>query len=639
MRARIAAACLLLSAALVQPAQAATVTTTVTTATATATATAATVPADADAAMAAFVATFWDPAKKYFYTNSDRRIHPEHAHGPEGGLYTDFWWEAQLWELVMDAYQRTGSAAHRRMIDDVYAGFVAYYPTFVNDYNDDVGWWALASARAYEITGDVTYLNRSRSLFDQIWGEHDSTYGGGIWWRRSVHNQKNVATNAPAALTATKLYAATGDATYLTRAQSLFAWIKANLQESGHVYDHIEGSGTLVKWDFSYNFGTYISAAAALHTATGAASYLTDARAAADWATTYLTNGGTMTHEGIDDGGGFKSLLFRGLNTLVTRHGQAQYLPFLQRNATQAWRHRRTGDDLTGPDWSAPAPAGHLQSLTAAAAVSALQLVQHDGNTGLQPEDGVYEAENALSTGIGAESTQPGFSGRGYLAGWNSAGQTLTFQVNVPSAGPYELRLRYAAGAGDASRRLTVNGGAPLDATFSSTGGWGAWSTVVLNGVTLAQGHNTIRMEPGGNYLNLDRLDLSAQFQAESGTLHGLGTESTHQGYTGTGYVAGWNADGQWLDLHPDVSRAGRYDLTFRYAAAAGDAVRHVYVNGAGVVNALRFPSTGGWGTWSTVTVPGVALRQGANTVSVIFDSAKGSANWLNLDEMTLRYD
>ncbi|SEG92011.1 Predicted alpha-1,6-mannanase, GH76 family [Nonomuraea solani] len=611
----MAVACLLLSAALTQPAQA------------------ATVPADADAAMSAFVATFWDPAKKYFYTNSDRQTHAEHAHGPEGGLYTDFWWEAQLWELVMDAYQRTGSATYRRMIDEVYDGFVAYYPTFVNDYNDDIGWWALASARAYEITRDARYLTRSRSLFDQIWAEHDSTYGGGIWWRRSVHNQKNVATNAPAALTAAKLYAATGDAAYLTRAQSLFAWLKANLQESGHVYDHIEGSGTLVKWDFSYNFGTYISAAAALHTATGTASYLADARAAADWATTYLTNGGTMTHEGVNDAGGFKSLLFRGLNTLVTRHGQSRYLPFLQRNATQAWRHRRTGDDLAGPDWSAPAPAAYLQSLTAAAAVSALQLVQPDGNTGLQPENGRYEAENAIPSGIGAESTQPGFTGRGYLAGWNASGQTLTFQVNVPSAGPYELRFRYAAGAGNASRRVVVHG-TQTDVAFPSTGGWGTWSTAVLNGVTLVQGHNTIRVELGtGNYLNLDRLDVSAQHQAESATLNGVGTESTHPGYTGTGYVAGWNADGQSVTFRPDVSRAGRYDLTFRYAAAAGDATRRL-TPGATV----RFPSTGAWGTWNTVTVPDVALQAGANTVTLAFDAAQGSTNWLNLDEMTIRY-
>src|SRR6266511_3516477 len=90
---------------------------------------------------------------------------PTHAFGPEGGMYTDFWWEAQLWEFVMDAYQRTGSATYRQMIDDVYTGFVAYYPTFSSDFNDDIARWALASIRAYEITGTTTYLTTAQNLF------------------------------------------------------------------------------------------------------------------------------------------------------------------------------------------------------------------------------------------------------------------------------------------------------------------------------------------------------------------------------------------------------------------------------------------------------------------------------------------
>lgn len=275
----------------------------------------------ADTAMDAFVAAFWDDSKDYFFVNSDHAIHPEHAHGPESGRYTDFWWEAQLWELVMDAYERTGSATYRQMIDDVYTGFVAYYPTFANDFNDDLAWWAAASARAYEITGNATYLARAQSLVDSVWAYQDSTYGGGIWWKRSVQDQKNVATNATTALAAARIHAATGNTVYLTRAQSLFTWLKNNLQVGGHVYDHIEGSGTLVKWDFSYNFGTYIGAALAL-------GQQSDATAAADWATTYLTNGGTPTFEGVNDAGGFKTILIRHLAQLP------QYLPYLQKAAT-----------------------------------------------------------------------------------------------------------------------------------------------------------------------------------------------------------------------------------------------------------------------------------------------------------------
>jgi hypothetical protein len=86
----------------------------------------------------------------------------------------------------------------------------------------------------------------------------------------------------------------------------------------------------------------------------------------------------------------------------------------------------------------------------------------------------------------------------------------------VASAGAHELRLRYAAGAGDATRRILVNGAqVAAGRPFPSTGGWGTWNTVVLNGVTLARGHNTIRLDMGSNFLNLDRLDVSGQHQAE----------------------------------------------------------------------------------------------------------------------------
>ena len=334
-----------------------------------------TTSADADTAMAAFLDRFWDPAKKYFYTYSDRQIHPEHAVGPEDGLYTDFWWEAQLWDVVMDAYERTRGSAYRKLIDDVYDGFAACYPTFLNDYNDDMGWWAQGSARAYELTGSQHYLDRARTVLDSVLAYCDDTYGGGIWWRRSVQDQKNVATNAPAAITATKVYVATGDVRYLDQAQALYSWVKTALQSAGPVYDRIESpSGTLVKTDYTYNPGNYLGAASALYKATGDSTYLSDAIGAADWAVANLAKGGTLPFEGTGDGGGFKPILVRHLDRLARDHGQVQYLGFLQHNAEQAWNHRRTSDDLIGPDWSVPAPAGPLQSLSAGAGASILQI-------------------------------------------------------------------------------------------------------------------------------------------------------------------------------------------------------------------------------------------------------------------------
>lgn len=298
------------------------------------------------------------------------------------------------------------------MIDDVYDGFVQYYPHFSNDFNDDHGWWALGSARAYELIGDTRYKNRAVDLFARMWTHWDNTYGGGIWWKNDgSHSQKNVATNAPAAITAVKLYNITGDSTYLDKAEQLYNWVTNRLVDSdGHVYDHIEGSGngTLVKWDFTYNFGTYIGAALELYQATGQTSYLNDAVSVADWAVNNLDLNETLLREGVNDSGGFKMIFARHLNRLVEEEGQTQYLDFLQNNATQAWNHRRS-DNLIGPDWSAPAPSGFIQSLTAASGAAILQFVDPNGYSGIIEGDGEYEGENAVKNSLTTESTQSGY--------------------------------------------------------------------------------------------------------------------------------------------------------------------------------------------------------------------------------------
>jgi predicted alpha-1,6-mannanase (GH76 family) len=324
----------------------------------------------ADNALASFLKAYWDPDRRYFTTYSDRQRHPEHAFGPADALYSDFWWEAQLWDLVMDAHERTGG--HEELVHAVYDGFATAYPTFLNDYNDDVGWWAQGSARAYELTGQVRYLERARELLDSIWEQRDPT--GGIWWRRSVRDQRNVATNGPAAITAVKIYAATGDTQYLDRAQTLYSWIKSNLQWRGQVYDRLE-HGVLVKTNHTYNAGNYIGAATALYGVTRDGSYLSDALSAADWVASQPYADGVLPYEGVGDGAGFKPILVRHLHRLAVELGQPQYLPFLRHNADAAWRNRRTSDGLIGPDWNSPAPSGPLQSLTAGAGAALLQIV------------------------------------------------------------------------------------------------------------------------------------------------------------------------------------------------------------------------------------------------------------------------
>ncbi|PSL37727.1 putative alpha-1,6-mannanase (GH76 family) [Labedella gwakjiensis] len=466
-----------------------------------------------------FLDVYWDDAADYFYTYSDHQIHAEHAHGPQGGLYTDYWWEAQLWEMVMDRYERTGDAQSRALIDDVFAGFQAQYPDFrENDWNDDIGWWARGSIRAYELTGDADYLAAAEEMFAFIAPYEDTTYGGGIWWKNidvgdGTRNEKNVATNATAVYTAMRLYAATGDTTYRATAVRIYDWLDANFNNAGHLRDHVAGTGQYTDWDWTYNEGNFAGAALELWLDTGSAAYLSDATDAVDWAVANMTSSGTLLREGIDDTGGFKAILTRNIRHLVDEAGQTQYEQFLTDNATQAANHVNSAG-IGGYDWTAPTPelsSTALQSLAAAATVAVLQQASPDGYTGVIEGSGVYEAENAVRNGVDSESTAAGKSGRGYLAGWNTSGTSVVFHVNVVDGGTYTVDLRYAAGAGDATRSVIVDGGSATSVSFPGTSGWDQWASVPTT-VTLTPGHNTITVSydtGSSNYLNLDRLTLA----------------------------------------------------------------------------------------------------------------------------------
>ena len=464
--------------------------------------------ADPAAAMRALVRTYWDASERLFYTYSDQKTHPEHGSGPVGGLYSDFWWTAQLWDVVMDAWQATGQPQYRAMIAQVYDGFAAQYPDWSNDYNDDLGWWAKAALRAYTLTGEERYLKRSRALAEQIWISWD-TDNGGLWWRRSVRDQKNVATNAPFVTTLARLYGVSRDPADLERAKQVWDWLSAHLIDGERVYDHLNPDGSVTKWDFTYNFGTVMEAALALYRVTGEKTYLDTARRGADWALANLTNDGILLDEGANDGGGFKGVFVRALAELATVTGDTRYLQALRDQGASAWNARRA-DSLTGTSWAAPAPASEaVQSLTAASATAAVLL------GGPQPARvpfglGPYQAENARRIGVESANRATGFLGRGYVNNFHLEGQAVVFEVNVPSAGRYELTFRYSAGGGAATRHLDI-GGASQGAKLPPTPDWHTWREWSA-AVTLPAGSTPIGLRVGPDdrgWLNLDALSVS----------------------------------------------------------------------------------------------------------------------------------
>jgi uncharacterized protein YegP (UPF0339 family) len=134
-----------------------------------------------------------------------------------------------------------------------------------------------------------------------------------------------------------------------------------------------------------------------------------------------------------------------------------------------------------------------------------------------QLRDTDYEAESAaLAGGAAANTNHAGYSGAGFVDGYWNQGASTTFSVNVPSAGQYQVRLRYANGpdpfAGNKAVSLYVNGTKVRRVPLASTANWDTWG-LQTDVVTLAAGANSVsyRYDTGddGN-VNLDKITVAA---------------------------------------------------------------------------------------------------------------------------------
>ncbi len=469
-----------------------------------------------------FLKAYWDADKGYFLAwNRDAPFARPQGAGPEGGKYSDFWWEAQLWDLTLDAYERDPTPDGRKLIDSVYDGFVRVYPTWQNDFNDDLGWWAGAATRAYKLTQNPRYLERAKTLFEDIWTYWTPSSGGGVSWRRSVQTQKNVATNGPLVVTAVRLYQITNDSSFLDRARQLWDFLDKRLTDGdAKVYDNWDGS-ELRRWDFTYNFGNFVLSSLALREVVideaEKTRLLARAVRSADWALANLTNAQILLDEGTGDGGGFKGVMLRALRALANTPGleagdKTRFETALRDNATQIWNSKRAADGLVGSDWSSTQEKGVIESLTAASAVAALQLAPEPLEARLVAGDGRYEAENSLREGVNSSVSAPGFSGRGYVNNFFRDGQLVSFRVNVPESRRYTLRFRYGAGGGAATRQIRLGEAVSGNLEFPATPNWQTWAEAET-ALDLPAGSSAVTLkferDTGSRaYLNLDRLQI-----------------------------------------------------------------------------------------------------------------------------------
>jgi predicted alpha-1,6-mannanase (GH76 family) len=513
----------------------------------------------ADQALQSFLLKFWNGGAQYL-----RNRHPS-----TDNQLTGYWTYAHGWEAVMDGVERSGRQEYYGWIETFYIGqnergwIVAHY--------DDECWMTMALLRAYDLTGNVKYLNQAKVLFADIKNGWDAdccgTVRGGLWWDKA-HTQKATASNAGAALAGARLYQRTGDIAYLDFARQVYSYWFTNMVNptTFQVCDHINPNGEKVWWRFTYNEGLMIGAALELYEATGTAAYLNNAHNIAAFmirnevaATSY----GNVLYDGGNDGCGgdchqFKGPAYRYLMRLYSRTNRASYNSILKSSADAIWNLARNASATTfSVHWGGPPQASVDDSQQSAACIALSRFAQQYGS---YPDRGIpenrFEAENATLRHVGVEATYGGFTGWGYVAGWLGNGTAVDFTVRFPTAGTHTVTIRYAAGAGNASRQILVNGvNAISNQSFPSTGAWSSYNTVTFTrafpaGVsTLSLAYNSAL--GNANYLNVDHVTISTLTAGPPGPL--LVSESGANrvlAWTTPGFLqAATNILGTWRDV------------------------------------------------------------------------------------------
>ncbi len=102
--------------------------------------------------------------------------------------------------------------------------------------------------------------------------------------------------------------------------------------------------------------------------------------------------------------------------------------------------------------------------------------------------------------------------------------------------------------------------------------------------------------------------------------------ESTHAGFSGSGYLNADNNASAGITWSVAVGQAGTYSVSFVYANGGADRPAEVLVDDVVQGANTAFPATAGWTTWSKVTVE-LSLGAGTHTISLDPLAAEGLAN------------
>jgi predicted alpha-1,6-mannanase (GH76 family) len=238
---------------------------------------------------------------------------------------------------------------------------------WVNKYNDDNLWWALAWITAYDVTHYAPYLTLAEGIFAIVsQGWNTTCYSGGVYWnadRTYINAITNELFFSTAAHLANRCAQASDYADWATRSLTWFLRT-GMLNEKGTINDGLDSACVNNQGEvWSYNQGVILGGLVQLNLVDRNASYIELATHIARAALAYLADDDGVIHDACEatdggcggDGTQFKGVFMRNLAELNRESGGFE--DALRVNAESIWtRDREKGEEgnVFGVDWAGP---------------------------------------------------------------------------------------------------------------------------------------------------------------------------------------------------------------------------------------------------------------------------------------------
>ncbi|MFD4635990.1 CBM35 domain-containing protein [Lentzea sp. NPDC058436] len=253
-----------------------------------------------------------------------------------------------------------------------------------------------------------------------------------------------------------------------------------------------------------------------------------------------------------------------------------------------------------------------------------------------------YEAENAAVTSAVRHGGANGrlASADGYVGGIDHTDSAVSFSVDVPSAGIYDMTVRYAAGAGTATHQVFANGIPQGSVGYPATAGWANTELdTTAKRVSLRAGRNEIRLTRGTGYAEVDYVDVrpdAHRYEAENAAVTSARLAPYWSNYL-PDYVAGLDQAGSQVEFTVDAPAAGTYRLEVGYGNGSPSTSDHAVLVGGVERAVMSYAPSGSWlnseshDRATKVTSALVPLNGGSNRVTLRKRTGFAELDWLTV--------